>query len=616
MKLTKKQLRTLISEAFVGQQGAPPIKIRTDTSGGSTYPYALPVRKVSPELTPESLDAILGRFISDYDAIKQLPQKPAAPGQRSAQYQAILDRGYNMKAEDFLNYGGRLKKLAMSDDEATQRQALNIGSTLGFFSMGIEDLETGEYIGLTGDDLVAAEEAGQQLLNDPKFADIGDVAVREDEDKEADIQHITYLLNSDNPKDRSLGVSKLSGALTNDNFKERFRRKIDNAFKKALPHIKESILVEVAYQIRTYGGDPRRKDLYDGMDIDEFAEENDHAIMGTLGGDFTAFQEIDVVFDAGFNETNELINYFHELSIKSIKRAIEELIGAGLLKRGAQPNSFIMTMNDYYDRINRRRGGGDAYVPSPNLPAITREGKIKITRSQLRRLISEMARTPMEDPKKDLDKIIDPKQMEKLPALYDTGEEDLINFADFEAEALGAPDYLSKRVARYEVEPIMNEFEFAEPYLSTDQLKHLMQAQGKELKLGHDQFRNVGFNPARSEIPLDFIIEPLELHDMIVQVAGKRPAPGAPFGGKVYQDYGRKVGTDTHLQNYANYYQTLMKFFEAIIKISEKTFIHEYQIASYGMGDYGHGSGGTRRLNSPFDKLRDSGKLSVGFPYY
>ena len=99
---------------------------------------------------------------------------------------------------------------------------------------------------------------------------------------------------------------------------------------------------------------------------------------------------------------------------------------------------------------------------------------MKLTRKELRKLISEMARTPMEDPKKDLDKIIDPRQMEKLQALYDTGEEDLINFADFEAEALGAPDYLSKRVARYEVEPIMNEFEFAEPYLSTDQFKHLV----------------------------------------------------------------------------------------------------------------------------------------------
>ena len=239
---------------------------------------------------------------------------------------------------------------------------------------------------------------------------------------------------------------------------------------------------------------------------------------------------------------------------------------------------------------------------------------MKITRKELRRLISEMARTPLEDPRKDLD--LDPEQMKKLQTLLDSGDEATIAAADQVAYSVGGDPYHSKVLARYGVEPIMNEFEFAEPYLSTDQLKHLMQAQGKELKLGRDQFGNLGFNPARSEEPLDFIIDPLELHDMIVQVAGKRPAPGAPFGGKVPKDYARKVGTVTHLQNYANYYPTLLKFFEAIIKISEKTFIHEYQIASYGMGEYGHGSDGTRLLNPPFDKLRDSGKLVVGFPYY
>jgi len=238
---------------------------------------------------------------------------------------------------------------------------------------------------------------------------------------------------------------------------------------------------------------------------------------------------------------------------------------------------------------------------------------MKITRKELRTLIAEMARIPMEDPTKDMD----PEVLDKIQkGFYDSGDEESIKQGDELAAALGGPDYLYVLKDRYGVEPIMNEFEFAEPYLSTDQLKHLMKAQGKELKLGHDQFRNVGFQPARSEIPLDFIIDPLELHDMIVQVAGKRPAPGAPFGGKVYQDYARKVGTDTHLQNYANYYPTMLKFFEAIIKISEKTFIHEYQIASYGMGEYGHGADGSRRLNPPFDKLRDSGKLAVGFPYY
>jgi hypothetical protein len=240
---------------------------------------------------------------------------------------------------------------------------------------------------------------------------------------------------------------------------------------------------------------------------------------------------------------------------------------------------------------------------------------MKITKQQLRKLIAEMARTPIEDPRKDLD--LSPEHMKKLQTLYDSGDEATIATADSIAHSAGGDPYHSKVMARYSVEPIMNEFEFAEPYLSADQLKHLMQAQGKELELTYDQFRNVGFQPARSEIPLDFIIDPLELHDMIVQVAGKRPAPGAPFGGKVPDDYARKVGTDTHLQNYANYYPTLLKFFEAIIKISEKTFIHQYEISSYGMGEYGQGPNSSdwlkMVLKSPFDKLRDSGKLVVGF---
>ena len=403
MKITNRKLRKLI-EAFIGQQGAPPIKIRTDVSQGLN-PYAIPKRKVSTTLTPESLDAILDRFITDYDTIKQLPQKPAAPGQRSEQYQAMLDRGYNMKIEDFLNYGGRLQKLAMSDDEETQRQALNIGASLGFFSMGIEDPDTGEYIGLTGEDLVDAEEAGQQLLNDPKFAAIGAVAVREDEEKESDIKHITYLLNSEDPKERSLGANMLSGALKNVNFIRQFARKIDTAFKNALPHIKESILDEISYQVYAYGNDYRFTDPFEGEDIDEFVEENQYAIMGTLGS-FTGFQEIDAAFDAGLNESNVLVNYFDVLTLKSIKRSIEELIEAGLLEKIPETNKFKMTKEVYEKRQNQQSGRTEDYykqaglrlkpehqhyVPNPNLPAITKEGKMKITRKQLKRLIAEAA---------------------------------------------------------------------------------------------------------------------------------------------------------------------------------------------------------------------------------
>ena len=88
---------------------------------------------------------------------------------------------------------------------------------------------------------------------------------------------------------------------------------------------------------------------------------------------------------------------------------------------------------------------------------------MKLTRKQLRTLIAEMARIPMKDPRKDLD--LDTKQMEKLQSLLDSGDEATIAQVDAIADAVGGSPYHSKLMARYSVEPIMEVFEFAEPYL-------------------------------------------------------------------------------------------------------------------------------------------------------
>ena len=98
---------------------------------------------------------------------------------------------------------------------------------------------------------------------------------------------------------------------------------------------------------------------------------------------------------------------------------------------------------------------------------------------------------------------------------------------------------------------------------------------------------------------------------MILKVAAKQPQ----FGGKAMpSDYDNsKRHTDEHMENYENYYATLMKFFEAIIKISAKTFIHESSIARFAMGEYGHTADGSIRLVSPFSELEKAGKLVVGF---
>ena len=226
---------------------------------------------------------------------------------------------------------------------------------------------------------------------------------------------------------------------------------------------------------------------------------------------------------------------------------------------------------------------------------------MKITRRQLRRLITEMARTPIEDPRKDLD--LSPEHMQKLQTLYDSGDEATIATADSIAHAAGGDPYHSKVMARYGVESIMNEFEFAEPYLTPGQFEELMLAKGKELQLGSNQFGMLGFQEAGAPPQINFVVDPISLHLMIEQVAAKRPEKGAPFGGPVHVPEMDKIkqSTSDHINTYPDYYSTLLKFFEAIIKISKVTYIHQVNIARYGMG------------TSPFSELEKAGKLVLGF---
>ena len=211
----------------------------------------------------------------------------------------------------------------------------------------------------------------------------------------------------------------------------------------------------------------------------------------------------------------------------------------------------------------------------------------------------EMARTPVEDPRKDLAKYLDPEQMEKIQNLYDSGDEETLAQIDAVSDAVGGSPYFSGLMTRHNLEPIMNEFEFAEPYLSTDQLKQLMQAKGQELVLVFDEWYDVvGFQDWSTR---ESIINPVELHKMVVLVEAKQPQ----FGGKVLID------DLEHPNKSASYYQTLFKFFEAIIRISKITHISEHYAAALGMGEYGHTADGSYSLHSPFSELQESEKLSI-----
>jgi hypothetical protein len=89
-----------------------------------------------------------------------------------------------------------------------------------------------------------------------------------------------------------------------------------------------------------------------------------------------------------------------------------------------------------------------------------------------------------------------------------------------------------------------------------------------------------------------------------VLVEAKQPQ----FGGKVLID------DLEHPDKSANYYQTLFKFLEAIIKVSKITYTSEHYAAALGMGEYGHTTDGSYSLHSPFSELQESGKLFLGYP--
>ena len=107
---------------------------------------------------------------------------------------------------------------------------------------------------------------------------------------------------------------------------------------------------------------------------------------------------------------------------------------------------------------------------------------------------------------------------------------------------------------------------------------------------------------------------PAELHEMVVLVEAKQPQ----FGGKVLHSGDLNPvlqSTQHYIDGSTNYYQTLLEFFVAIIRISERTYISEFYAAGFGLGSYGRTADGSYLLDSPFDVLQvqNGGNLFLGY---
>jgi hypothetical protein len=89
------------------------------------------------------------------------------------------------------------------------------------------------------------------------------------------------------------------------------------------------------------------------------------------------------------------------LHSQMIERALEELQDAGIILSGVKPDIGYLVLSprtiktlsgQMYDKLKKVGVSDPKFIkpkPNPNLPTLTKEGKIKITKSQLRKLILE-----------------------------------------------------------------------------------------------------------------------------------------------------------------------------------------------------------------------------------
>ena len=117
--------------------------------------------------------------------------------------------------------------------------------------------------------------------------------------------------------------------------------------------------------------------------VDKFIEDNKYIILETLGGNFTGLD----VFDIAIDNSSNLEEYFDSKLNSAILRAIDELDGAGLLKKTDHFAPDIQMPQSTYDALdNNQRGrredfykktgiksafSDDPYVANPNLPVVT-----------------------------------------------------------------------------------------------------------------------------------------------------------------------------------------------------------------------------------------------------
>jgi len=351
MKITKKQLRKLISESFVG---AP---------DGTVY-------------TPKT-KKVHNRYYSSYPN-RPLMDVPAVYGEDDTQVAtprlySFLTRNRD-EIHNFHEKGPKVYKAIMDpkEDPETKMQFLTLLQSYGIITdKELEDIQL---------DL--------DLLTSPDFAEFRRLGAERLKKMAAE------------PFGENEGVEK-ANLYKNPHYVEWAKKQIDKAVDGGFEYFKDAIEEQFFYHMH----DHKRQKLSnfdynpdEGIYPENFASLYIYEIGGLLGA-YKGFRSTE---DAAYYNT-ALDDYTNNKSHDMIMVAIDALVDAGILEE-LDDGAVRMPMKTYQIILNNQQGRkedfykeqgtrspflDDPYVSNPNLPVITKEGKVKITRRQLKRLIAE-----------------------------------------------------------------------------------------------------------------------------------------------------------------------------------------------------------------------------------
>jgi len=352
MKITRKQLRKLIAEAFIGAPDGTVYTPKTKKAhseegeafgGGSADEMDIPV-VYGEDHTKEATPKLYG----------------------------ILTRNWH-EIHSFHKKGPYIYKILMNPDTDPDNKKY-------FLSL----LWQSEIITAK-----ALEDASLEidLLTSPDFKDFRDQSAERLEKK-----HQREIFGD---------IKKQRELYKNPEYVKWAKKQIDKAVDGGFEYFKDAIEEQFFYHMH----DHKRQKLSnfdynpdEGIHPENFASLYIYQIGGLLGA-YKGFQKTE---DAAYYNT-DLDDYTNNKSHDMIIVAIDALVDAGILEE-LDDGAVRMPMKTYQIILNNQQGRkedfykeqgtrspflDDPYVSNPNLPVITKEGKVKITRRQLKRLIAE-----------------------------------------------------------------------------------------------------------------------------------------------------------------------------------------------------------------------------------